>query len=81
MLSEQQERERCHDTRAHHRGARDSLESETSNLLTSFTVRLPIYAAQLQPNEYSVLEISQRFPLWNSFSNSHLSVCEQKRVC
>ena len=48
-------RERCHDTRAHHRGARDSLESETSNLLTSFTVRLPIYAAQLRPNKYSVL--------------------------
>ena len=58
--------ERCHDTRAHHRGARDSLESETSNLLTSFTVRLPIYAAQLRPNKYSVL-CSRALTRWRIF--------------
>jgi len=42
------------------------LESETSNLLTSFTVRLPIYAAQLRPNKYSVL-CSRALTRWRIF--------------
>ena len=41
-------------------------ESETSNLLTSFTVRLPIYAAQLRPNKYSVL-CSRALTRWRIF--------------